>query len=301
MSRVVLEGDRLRLEINPALGAGIADFSIRRNGGDWPLMRRAEPTCPGFNALACYLLAPWSNRIAGARFRWRGREHPLRPDWPDGSAIHGLVKDRPWRITERSPCTATLSVSSDEFPPAFPWRFRADVRYAIWGDTLSVRLSVGHAATAGEPMPAGLGFHPFFPRALWDPADEVSIRYAASGRYPASGMIPTGRARPDDVTSGLATGAPLPGPGLDDVFLGSPDGAQITWPASGLRLTYSCSASLTHAVLYTGLPDAFCFEPVTMVNDGFNLAERGWPDTGVVAVAPGDSLRADWSLRVDTL
>ena len=302
MGRILIESGGLHLELDPVLGAGIAEFSMKRGDALCPLMRRSSSTPTGFNDLACYLLAPWSNRIADGRFRWRAREHQVRPDWPDGTAIHGLVKDRPWRIIDRSPLTATLEFDSRaEAGLAFPWPFRAVVRYALSEDTLSVSLSVRNEARNGDPMPAGLGFHPFFPRALAEQQDQVSIRYSGRGRYPARGMIPTGPAAPDDVTLHLASDRPLEELALDDVFLGSANGATITWPASGVRLVYSCSPTLSHAVIYTGLADAFCFEPVTMVNDGFNLAELGWPQTGVAGLRPGTSLSAEWSLRIDTL
>jgi aldose 1-epimerase len=301
MGRIRIQTDRLRLEIDPAVGAGVTDFSLR-HAGAWQALMRPAPGRPGFNDVGCYLLAPWSNRIAGARFVWRSREHALRADWPDGTAIHGLVKDRPWRIAERTPLTATLELDSrDQEDLAFPWAFSARVRYEVTSDALSVRLGVCNASSDAEPMPAGLGFHPFFPRSLRDTHDEARIRYTGRGRYPAAGMIPTGSARPDEVTAQLAAGVPVSQLVLDDVFLGSAEAAAIAWPASGVRLTYACSPSLSHAVIYTGRLDSFCFEPVTMVNDGFNLASQGWSDTGVAALGPGESLVAEWTLHVDTV
>jgi galactose mutarotase-like enzyme len=48
-------------------------------------------------------------------------------------------------------------------------------------------------------------------------------------------------------------------------------------------------------------PDAgcFCLEPVTMVNNGFNLREAGWPGTGVVDVDPGRTFEGAWSVSFD--
>src|SRR5437867_505839 len=101
-------------------------------------------------------------------------------------------------------------------------------------------------------------------------------------------MIPTGRPVADEVTRNLEAGRPLDSLSLDDVFLGSSDGAEILWPGSGVRVRYSCSRELGHTVVFTGAPDTsgrmpefFCLEPVSMVNDGFNLATRGWEGAGV--------------------
>lgn len=312
MPRLAIDHDTLRLEIDPSLGAGIAGLWIRRGGpgrGFWPLLRPAPPDAAYFNALSSYFLAPWPNRIAGATLRWHGLTYALSPDWPDGSAIHGCVKDQPWQLVERTPVSATLEFTSSTSTP-FPWPFRCAATYRLTPDSLITDLSL-HALRGGggpeSPMPAGLGFHPFFMRTLWDPADRVTIRCALAGRYPAREMLPTGPARRDDITAHLAAGLPLGNLALDDVFLGSCDGATITWPASGVRVTLSCSPALGHTVLYTGQPDPktgamhpfFCFEPVTMVNNGFNLFDAGWPDTGVASLLPGESLSARWTLRLE--
>jgi aldose 1-epimerase len=302
MALLRMQTDRLDLTIDAALGAGIVSFRLRKENGPLiPLMRSAPPATRWFNDLACYHLIPWSNRIAAGRFTWRERPYEVKPDWPDGTAIHGLTKDRPWRIVERTPVSAILEFSSREDAGlTYPWPFDASVRYELFDEALGIRLAIRNA-DATRPMPAGLGFHPFFPRSLDGGDEQVLIRYLSRGRYPADAMIPIGSPRSDEITDHLAAGRPLAALVLDDVFLGCPDGATITWPAAGVRLTYGCSNELGHAVLYTGLPDSFCFEPVTMVNDGFNLASRGQADTGVVELAPGRSLAANWTLRVGTL
>jgi aldose 1-epimerase len=310
----VLDSGRLRLTIAPALGAGIADLSIRRTDDSlWPILRPTPPGATWFNDLACYILAPWPNRIVGGRFTWHNHEFSVRPDWPDGAAIHGLVKDHPWHMVSRSPVSATLEFHGMVHAELdFPWRFDCTARYEIADDTLIADLTVlaRGPATPAVPasMPVGLGFHPFFCRTLWDQSDHVAIRCALRGRFPAERMIPTGSARPDSITEHLQAGRPLGDLALDDVFLGSADGATITWPGSGIRATFGCSRAFGHTVVYTGEPDAagkmppfFCLEPVTLVNDGFNLAGRGERDTGIVSLNPGGSLHARWTLRIQEL
>lgn len=283
--RVELETPDLRAVILPDLGAGLAALELRHEGRWRPLLRRAPGDVSWFNHLASYLLAPWSNRIPQGRYTFRGREHQLSPDWPDGTAIHGLVKDRRWRLVQRCPISVTLELDD---------AYR--VRYELV-DGLRTTLTLRN--TTSDTIPAGLGFHPFFPRTLWNPRDQLSIRYDAAGRYPAANMIPTAPAHPDAITDHLRAGKPIAPLALDDVFLGSAHGAAIRWPASGITLRYECSPALTHAVLYTQEPDFICFEPVTMMNDGFNLHDRGWPDTGVVELAPGQELTADWTMHIE--
>lgn len=302
MPGILLENPRLRLRVLPEIGAGAAEFSLRAPSGAWQPLWRPAPDHPRwFNDLACYFLAPWSNRIAAGRFTFAGRPVQLRPDWPDGTAIHGVVKDRPWEILDRSPVSARLGFESAAHPDLnWPWAFDATARYELDEQSLEVELTIVNRDHA--PMPAGLGFHPYFMRTLWDERDEVAIRTSLPGRYPATGMIPTGPARADDITQHLAAGRPLAPLDLDDVFAGFDQATTITWPASRIRAAISASPGLSHTVVYSppGKP-YFCLEPVTMVNDGFNRAAAGDPGTGVVVLAPGQSLSAVMTIRVEDL
>ena len=308
MANVILQDGDLRVEIDPALGAGLVDLSLTIPGrGPVPLMRTA-PATGWFNDLASYLLIPWSNRISLGQFAWEGRTHRLATDWPDGTAIHGLVKEAPWRIEQRSPVSALLKFSSGELGAPYPWPFSASVLYRIDGSSVATRITLTHEVGGSIPgtMPAGLGFHPFWKRSLWDPGDAVRVHAPGLRRYPCLNMIPVGTPELDAVSAALGDGMPLDSLTLDDVFAGSLDGSHIRWDRSGVRVTYECSPELGHAVLFTGAPDPrgempgfFCLEPVTMVNDGFNLASRGWIDTGVRALEPGESMLANWTIRID--
>ncbi len=310
MNRVVLDSARLHLEIEPDVGAGIADFSLRRpDGALWPLMRRAPERVMWFNDLACYTLVPWCNRIAAARFRFRGREYTLRPDWPDGTAIHGDAKHRPWRVLDRSSVAARFGIESrDVGDPNWPWPCAARARYDLFDDQLVIDMSVRNLGDA--PMPAGIGLHPFWMRAL-TAGEDCEGHSSIRARYPAVGMIPTGPAREDDLTRRLATGGTLGSLAVDDVFAcGDPSEkagwATIRWPRSGIQARIDCSANLRHAVVYSrveaGRPAPwFCLEPVSMVNDGFNLLERGQEGTGVAVLGSGEAMEARAAIRVSAL
>jgi aldose 1-epimerase len=303
MRRIVLESERLRVEVLPALGAGLSDFSVRGPGGAWsPLMRRAVSRPAHWNDLACYLLAPWSNRIAGAAFTFGGTRRVLRANWPDGTAIHGDVGAREWRVVDRSPESACLRVEAREAAGRnWPWAYAADVRYEVRGGIF--RAALGVTNLDESPMPAGLGFHPYFAKVLWSVRDDVRVRVPNAGRYPATGMIPTGPAVMEEASRRLAAGGPLGDLELDDVFAGFTGGAEIEWPSSGVTAAWRCSPEAGHAVVYTpvhaGSPGAhFCLEPVTMVNDGFNRMARGQAGTGVRVLGPGERLGVWWEMAV---
>ena len=303
VARLTLHSGRLHAEIAPAFGGAVTDFSIDGPESDrYPIFRRA-PSDVGAPAQAgCFLLAPWSNRLAGARFLFEGREHTLRANNADATAIHGDVSARPWRVTDRSPVSARLVFDSREHDRVnFPWAFACVVRYELTPDALHVGLSVTNVDA--EPFPAGCGLHPYFATRVFTHADEVELRAPVAGRYPAEGQIPTGPHRPDEVAERLSAGSTL-GDDLDDCFGGFGGRAEIRWPASGLRLTMDSSDAMGHLVVFAPrhsgrLLPWFCVEPVTNANDGFNLHARGI-DAGVRVLAPGETLNTSTTFHVRT-
>jgi aldose 1-epimerase len=301
---ITLESERLRLDVLPELGGGVARLDLHHPSmGTLSPWRPAPPAPSSFTAMASYSLVPWSNRIDEAILRHRGRTHRLRADWRDGTAIHGDAKHRPWHVLDRSPLSVRLAVdATGSHDRNFPWAYRASIRYEVRGGVLLTALSVTNLDDVA--FPAGLGFHPFWRRRLvaggGDREGEAVVRLPVAGRYPCERIMPVGPAVRDHVVERLALGTTLEELALDDVFSGFEGRAEVAWPDAGVTARCECSPEFSHAVLYspqTG-PDAgcFCLEPVTMVNNGFNLRERGWSGTGVVDVAPGETFEGVWSV-----
>ncbi len=303
MARLALQSGPLHAEIDAARGASITDFSIEGPTGDrFPLMRRAPGVLESSSLASCFLLAPWSNRIADAAFSFDGRDRVLRPNFSDGTAIHGDARDRAWKITDRTPVSARLVYDSREHERVnFPWPFSCVARYELRPDALRVDLGVTNLG--GEPFPAGCGLHPFFARRVFSQADAVELRAGVGGRYPCDNQIPAGPYAHDDTSARLRAGG-QPELGLDDCF-GAFDGrAEIRWPASGITLTMDCSDALDHLVVFTPSHDGsplpwFCVEPVTHANDAFNLEARGVP-AGSRTLRPGEALTTTTTFHVRT-
>src|SRR5262245_26048119 len=113
-------------------------------------------------------LFPYPGRIKEGRFRFRGREVQLPVDGRDGNAIHGVVRTRPWRITslaagdDGASVTARISTAEERVPTAeWPWPFGLALTISLRGGVLRVATEVQN--DGAEPMPFGLGFHPYFP------------------------------------------------------------------------------------------------------------------------------------------
>lgn len=306
---ITLSSNALHLEVLPELGGGIARFDcLHPSHGRIPLWRPAPDHPTWFNQLASYSLVPWSNRIDGALLRFRGVNHTLKADWPDGTAIHGDAKHRPWHPLDRTPISVSLSTGTITAPDRnFPWAYESTVRYEIRGNVFITQLAVTNRSD--QPFPGGLGFHPFWFRQLQSErgplGSQAIVTLPVQGRYPCERIMPTGPSVRDSVTDQLRAGTTLEHLDLDDVFSGFDGKARITWPGTGLTARYDCSPEFGHAVLYspaTGpVAPYFCLEPVSNLNNGIELREQGWKDTGVRDIAPGQTFAGVFGITIEGL
>ena len=75
--------------------------------------------------------------------------------------------------------------------------------------------------------------------------------------------------------------------------------AELHWPELDLTLVIEAGPIFRHLVIYVPPgQDFFCIEPVSHVNDGFNMLERGVEGTGVRVLAPGQTLAGTIRLRI---
>lgn len=203
----------------------------------------------------CFLMAPWTGRLAGGRFDWRGTAIPL-PRTHGRHAIHGLGWNRPWRVIATGDSAATLELDLAEAG----WPMGGTVRETI---TLAPdRVELTAEVVAGEAMPVALGWHPWFLR-----RGGASVRLRADAVLEVDRMIPTGGTRPVGGRYDLREGPELGDRRLDDVFIGVSSPITIGWPDLELRIEFGPDQGA--AVVYTP-PEAFCVEPMTAPPNAFN-------------------------------
>jgi len=305
-AQITLALDDISLSISPAIGCSISDLKIKHNQCWLPILRSMPSQGQSASDAGSFVMLPWTNRIKDAKFSFEGKEHKLESNADDQTAIHGVGRNLPWAITDRSPITARFVLDSRLHSQInFPFKFGAIQRFEIGPKSVEIELSITNLDE--HPIPVGCGHHPYIHRHLASPEDELSIKLDVKGRYPTQGCIPTGASINDDTCKALATGEPIGNPGLDDVFSGFGGDAIFDWDQTQLRMTMSCSSNMDHLVIYTpqdadGTPSEFvCVEPVTMVNDGFNAFADGNEAAGTVVLAPNETLRTKMTLSFEDL
>jgi aldose 1-epimerase len=209
-------------------------------------------------------MAPFAGRVRDGRFTFRGVSHQLPIDMPP-HAIHGTALDQSWhRIDERTIGTG--------LGPDWPFAGRAIQRFELGEGRFDFRLELH----ADEPMPASMGWHPWFRRRPTPVADVP---------------VPGGEAPPVELdldavsmyvrdAAGITTlerRPPVAGP-WDDCFTDLRRPPVLRWPGF-LELTVE--SDCRDWVVYTVPSDALCVEPQTAPPDALNmdpaLVEPGRP------------------------
>ncbi|MEW5990992.1 MAG: hypothetical protein AB1736_06555 [Chloroflexota bacterium] len=223
-----------------------------------------------------YTMAPWCNRLPMVATAVGDRIVQVPESFGDGWALHGQVVDVPWdRATDGS-----LVVQGGG--GGWPWFYRVAQRITIHDASLHIALSLTNLAD--EPMPGGLGIHPWFRRPL-----EVRLagrRVVPSNRDPRAVLQP--------VTGDLDLRRLRPVPdGLDAAWTDLDDPiAELHWPKLGLRAEISLRSEAGRCVALaspTNL-EAVAIEPQTHLPQGLGRLLGGEPG-GLHLLGPGATLR----------
>lgn len=264
--------------IRPEVGGRLGSLSVAGR----ELLRREDAAGDlGWAFWGAYPLVPWSNRVVGGRVVLEDETFDVPTNWPDGTAIHGLVATAPWEVEHADDRTAILATRVHHDP----WALSCRSTFVIHRSELTWELAVHN--DADRSVPVGLGIHPWFRHG--------PLSVPAAAYWPTQDCLPTGP--PEPVGADIDLREQRQAPPLDVCYTGL-EGASAQIAALQLRWT----GPIEHVVVYAADPDWLCVEPVSNVNDPFNVRARGLPGDGLIDVAPGGSLVAvytfDWSALV---
>ncbi len=315
------------LVVVPETGGAIARWLWRGR----ELLRDTSPAAVAagnVRLMGCYPLVPFSNRIRLGAFTFAGTAHRLARNFGDHPhTIHGVGWQRPWSVTalvdrdhpatdaeleslelsglDRCAAelvTGALGVCLLEYAhvplhddrDAWPFAFVAQQCVTLTPDFLALELTLENRDDVA--MPAGFGWHPYFPKAdaeldievagMWHgDADRLPVRYEAPAPWPLTDWVRVSELE------------------LDHCFRRAADGRiALRWREAGHGIEIKADPVLGHLVVYTPPDrDFLAVEPVTHMNDAFNELARGNPDTGTILLDPGETIAATIILRPFTI
>ena len=157
-------------------------------------------------------------------------------------------------------------------------------------------------------VPVGMGFHPFFKRCLTKRDQDAVLILPAEKVYPDVKCIPTGPAVPVSRKTDLRSEKFLGNPNLDHCYTGlTKNLIRLIYPGSKAEIRITFDPIFSHAVIYApqyenGLAKDFvAVEPVTHVNNGFNLYADGLQGTGIYILKPKEIWGGNYELTIQGL
>lgn len=251
---LVLENGGYRAELRPEAGGLIAGLQVLGAEG-WIDLLLAEPpgggSPHGMAHFGCFPMVPFANRLPQA---WlplgRGRAEFARNWPPEGIAHHGTGWRAVWSCERTGPASAMMKTTIYDVDGDPLGVAGQDIRLDAEG--LSVRLHYHHGHP--EPMPAGVGLHPWFHA----PDSQDTARFMANGEY-VMGKTHLGEGHRAKAGERRFSHADA---GFNGSFSGWDGKARITRPSAGLVVNVTGACDLIHAYVATAF-QAFCLEPVT--------------------------------------
>jgi aldose 1-epimerase len=287
---VTLNAGALRLQLNPSVGGSISAFEWLGQGAPRPILRECHTPPEKVLDAASFPLVPFANRIRGGNFTFRGRTVRIEPNMAgDPSPLHGQGWLSPWDVEAASERHALLRFRHE--PGEWPWAYEARQQFDL--DERGYSLILSCANLGDEPMPCGLGQHPYFPCGPETRLDtKVSHAWTVDQHVLPVDKVPAvGR-------FGLRNRR-VCGQDLDNGFGGWGGEARMTdavWPYD-LRLS---SPDARFFQLYSP-PEGgiFVAEPVSHANAALNALEDDWPDLGMRVLDPGQAMTL--TMRLDVI
>jgi aldose 1-epimerase len=206
----------------------------------------------------------------------------------DPNPLHGQGWLSPWTVEEESSSGAVLAFHHES--GEWPWSYEARQEFLLDERGFSVRLTCQNMS--GEPMPCGLGEHPYFNcgaetridtsvECAWTvdkdvlPVDKVP----AQGRYNLRKRLVCGQE-------------------LDNGFGGWGGVARMTDPEWPYELRLSSPEAKFFQLYSPPHGGIFVAEPVTHANAALNHPESEWPELGMRVLDPGEAMSLDMRLEV---
>ena len=286
---LTLSSSHLELQLSPSIGGAISRLAYL--GGEVPISILRESRTPLENVLEAgnFPLVPYVNRIRGGSFVFRDREIRLTPNMAgDPSPLHGQGWLNPWTVDQADDASAVLSYRHE--PGEWPWAYEARQEFKVVESVLSLGLTCTN--TSGEPMPCGLGQHPYFlcgPQTriytgvgfAWTIDEKVLpvAKVPATGRYDLNDRLICGQ----DLDNGFAD------------WNGRALMADPEWP---FEIELSSPQARFFQIYSPATGGIFVAEPVSHANAALNAPETDWAELGIRILEPGEEMSLDTRIEV---
>ncbi|WP_433657580.1 aldose 1-epimerase family protein [Nocardia sp. CA-128927] len=248
-------------------------------------------------------LIPWPNRLADGKYRFDGVDHQLALTEPaKHTAIHGLLRWRPWRATDAQENEVTMRTTLHP-RKGYPFYLDVAICYALSDDGLTVTTTATNLGDTAAPY--GCGQHPYLSPGNGR-IDDAILHFDAATRIVTDPdrQLPVGTEPVRGTSFDFATPKPLGALTIDQPFtdlarddagrawvrLQGNDGAVAElWADDSYSVIQLFTAdTLAPARQRTGL----AVEPMTCPPNAFQSGD------GLIRLTPGATVQTSWGARL---
>ena len=279
------------VSIIPGVGAALHEFTVQTPGG-------AIQIIDNYNELAqakiqmgvsykSAKLSPFVCRVPDGKYFFDDREWEFTNKFMDGSAIHGLLYNKPFVITDEivDEKEAAVSMQYDYAmdDPGYPYRYTCRVKYALYDDNI-LSLQTVITNKTNKPIPVADGWHPYFQ--LGGNVDEWMLVFDVQAIVEFNDkLIPTGKLLKYDLFKSFTK---IGSTFFDNCFLlnNKIEGAacQLFNPENKLKLSFFPDSGYPYLQIYTPPHrKSIAIENLSSAPDSFNNK------MGLLILPPGDS------------
>lgn len=244
-------------------------------------------------------LAPWPNRVRDGLWHHLGERQQLDLTEPElNNALHGLLRDRPYDLVDRTDSSVTLAATI--FPTrGYEFEVATQVRYELVADGVTVTHTL--TAVGDEAAPVAVGSHPYL-RVGDIPIEDLTVTVPAGSRFETDAHLnPVAETPVDGTRYDLRGGVPVRGLLLDDGFgqldpgvtvsrVTAPDGRSVElWQGEGFGYVQVFVTRIFPTA--EGLKTAIAIEPMSAPADALNSGQ------GLRWLEPGETWELAWGIR----
>jgi len=211
------DGDVIRLEdaksqtvvsVMPSHGNNAFQMTVKgKNVLYYPFKTPAEFKQRGLYS-GIPFLGPWANRLDEMAFYANGKKYLLNGGLGNVRGpvpMHGFLMTAAWDVVEAKADSNSAWVTSrievykqPDMMAQFPFAHTVEMTHRLKDGVLEVSVKLNNLSTA--PMPATIGFHPYF-QVNDAPRDEWTFSVAAKTHWIGKQNLPTGEKEPISISS----------------------------------------------------------------------------------------------------
>lgn len=285
----------IEVSIVPSIGNRAYEMRVRGENILYFPFEDPSASSAGAHLNGIPFLAPWANRMPegfyanGRHYRFDAESPSLRLD-RNRIPIHGMLTSSPWwEVIDLAADANSAHVTSrlkfwrhPDLMANWPFAHEYEMTYRLAGGALEVSVTVTNLST--DPMPIAVGFHPYFQLPAVPIGDAVAHLPVRRHVETDDRLVATGETAPVAFKNPVSLKDYRFDDGFTDLVRGA-DGRAVFWvEGRAKRIEVSFGPRYQVAIVYAPAGQNYiCFEPMSSVTNGINLAHEGkYPDLQIV-------------------